>query len=90
MGFNPKQELRILQKWIRNVHIKDREYSGSTVPLGTGNVDFDSVFTTLNEIDYHDDLIIQGSRIPEKTISSDETCQTYLRFVDGYVNKYYR
>jgi L-ribulose-5-phosphate 3-epimerase len=90
LGFNPKQELRILQKWIRNVHIKDREYSGSTVPLGTGDVDFDSVFTTLKEIDYHGDLIIQGSRIPEKTNSSEETSLTYLRFVDGYVNKYYR
>ena len=56
----------------------------------TGDVDFDSVFTTLKEIDYHGDLIIQGSRIPEKTNSSGETSLTYLRFVDGYLNKYYR
>ena len=90
LGYNSKQELRILQKWIRNVHIKDRKYSGITVPFGTGDTDFDLVFSTLQEIDYHNDLIIQGSRIPEKTNSSYETCLTYLRFVDRYVNKYYR
>ena len=90
LGYEPKKELKILQKWIRNIHIKDRKYFGTTVPLGTGDTDFDSIFSILQEIDYHDDLIIQGSRIPEKTHSSYETCFTYLRFVDGYVNKYYR
>ena len=43
----------------------------------------------IGKIDYFGDLIIQGSRIPETTSSSHETCLTYLRFVDGYLNKYY-
>ena len=90
LGFDPNQELKILQKWIRNIHIKDREYAGSSVPLGNGAVNFDLVFSNLKQNNYHGDLIIQGSRIPEKTISSSETCLTYLRFVDGYLNKYYR
>lgn len=90
LGYNPNDELQILKKWIKNVHIKDRKLSGSTVPLGMGDTDFESVFSNLKQIDYSGDLIIQGSRIPEKKRTTHETCLSYLRFVDGYLNKYYR
>ena len=55
-----------------------------------GDTDFESVFSNLKQIDYSGDLIIQGSRIPETKRTTHETCLTYLRFVDGYLNKYYR
>jgi len=90
LGYLPNEELKILKKWIKNIHIKDRKYSGLTVPLGTGDTDFELVFATLREINYCDDLIIQGARIPEKTYSPKDTCLTYLRFVDEYLNKYYK
>jgi sugar phosphate isomerase/epimerase len=90
LGYLPNEELKILKKWIKNIHIKDRKYSGLTVPLGTGDTDFELVFSTLREIDYYNDLIIQGARIPGKTYLPKDTCLTYLRFVDEYLNKYYK
>ena len=89
LGYVPDEELTILKKWIKNVHVKDRKLGGETVPFGTGNTNFDSFFSSLHEINYSDDLILQGSRCLENTLSPSETCQKYLDFVNEYLNKYY-
>jgi hexulose-6-phosphate isomerase len=44
------------------VHIKDRVYGGTTVPLGTGSVDFNSLFEGLDRLGYDGDLILQVAR----------------------------
>ncbi len=41
LGYNSKEELTLLKKWIKNVHVKDRKNHGETVPLGTGNTNFE-------------------------------------------------
>ena len=89
-GYNTKHELEILREWIINIHIKDRILNGHTVPLGKGDADFNSFFSTLKKIDYKGDLIIQGARedIPESKISPEETCLRYLNFVKQYLDKY--
>ena len=61
-GFNPKEEIDSYGKYIDNVHIKDRVYNRGTVPLGTGNVDFLTVFKKLKQIKYKGNFILQGAR----------------------------
>ena len=89
LGYNSKEELTILRKWIKNVHVKDRKLHGGTVPLDSGDTDFDLFFSTLSEIQYSGDLIIQGARSSDTNVAPETTCQTYQKFVKEYVDKYY-
>lgn len=90
LGYDPAVELKILSPWIKNIHVKDRLVGGSTVPLGTGDVDFKQFFSLLSEINYAGDLIIQGARedIKNPEIPPEITCTKYLQFVEQYVDKY--
>jgi len=86
LGYDMQEEFENFGKLITNVHIKDRKYSGNTVPLGTGNVDFQLFFELLKQNNYSGDFIIQGAR--EAGIDSDETAKKYLKFVKELVDKY--
>jgi len=88
LGYNIENELKILSKYITNIHIKDRLFNGPTVPLGKGNVDFDLFFKTLSTINYSGYLIIQGARENESQIKPTETCKKYGTFVKHYLDKY--
>jgi L-ribulose-5-phosphate 3-epimerase len=90
LGYDPSIELPILSKWIKNIHIKDRLHHSHTVPLGTGDVDFDLFFSNLSKIHFSDSLIIQGARedLENNQISPEQTCSKYLDFVKHYVSKY--
>mgnify|MGYP001607323266 CR=1 FL=1 len=90
LGYNSKEELNTLGKWIKNVHVKDRKLHGGTVPLGSGDTNFDLFFSTLSEIQYLGDLIIQGARSTDAKVTPETTCQTYQKFVKEYVDKYYK
>ena len=89
LGYNSKEELTTLRKWIKNVHVKDRKFRGGTVPLGSGNTNFELFFSTLSEIQYLGDLIVQGARSSDTNVAPEITCQTYQKFVKEYVNRYY-
>jgi L-ribulose-5-phosphate 3-epimerase len=66
-NFKPQEELRYYGKYIKNVHVKDRKKFGNTVKLGTGNVNFDLVFSLLKKIRYKGNYILQTARgIPGK------------------------
>ena len=88
--YNTKLELKMLQPWLANIHIKDRKFNGYTVPLGQGDVNFDLFFSTLKKINYNGDLIIQGARedLNDSTITSESTCKKYFTFVENYIKKY--
>ena len=89
LGYDVNEELIILKKWIKNVHVKDRIFGGRTVPLGEGNTNFEEFFSTLSKINYSEDIIIQGARQVETEIEPKQTCQSYQKFVKQYVDKYY-
>jgi L-ribulose-5-phosphate 3-epimerase len=89
LGYNVEKELIILKKWIKNVHVKDRNLNGGTVQLGTGDTKFEEFFATLSKINYSGDLIIQGARGLETKFEPKHTCQIYQKFVKQYVDKYY-
>jgi len=86
LGFNVNEELEILRNKIKNIHLKDRLLNGSTVPFGSGNVNFNEFFVMLKKINYSGDLIIQGAR--EKEISPEQNCLKYLKFTKQYLDKY--
>ena len=62
LGFNPTEEFAAIGPRVVNVHVKDRVVGGTTVPLGTGNADFPTVFRCLNEHGYVGNLIMQTAR----------------------------
>jgi L-ribulose-5-phosphate 3-epimerase len=62
LGYRPEEEFAAYSSRIVNVHIKDRVLGGTTVPLGTGNADFPTVFRLLREATYSGYLIMQTAR----------------------------
>jgi len=89
LQYNVIEEFNILDKWIQNVHVKDRKINAGTVPLGTGDTNFEEFFSMLSKMEYSGDLIIQGARQSEINFKPIETCQIYHKFVKQYVDKYY-
>lgn len=87
LGYNVTSEFTMLSDKIKNIHIKDRLFKGKSVPLGTGDTNFDSFFYNLENINFKGDLIIQGAR--EEHISPMKTCVKYYNFVKQYLDKYF-
>ena len=89
-NYDTEFELEILKPWIVNVHIKDRNIGGYTMPLGQGDVNFDLFFSTLKKINYSGDFIIQGARedLDVSIITPESTCEKYFTFVKNYIEKY--
>lgn len=87
-NYDPLIELDILKNWIVNVHIKDRYNDGETVPLGSGDVNFNEFFQKLENIGYRGDLIIQGAREDlYGNVDVENTCSKYLEFINRYLEK---
>lgn len=62
LGYDPYEEIMTLGGRILNIHIKDRQYHGTTKQLGTGSADFCGFFRALCEIGYDGSLILQAAR----------------------------
>jgi sugar phosphate isomerase/epimerase len=62
---NPVEALRTLGPWIRQVHIKDATRTktpgtwGEEVAVGTGEVDWPAFFSTLEEVHFRGNLVIE-------------------------------
>ncbi len=88
LGYSVDEEISILKSEIKNIHIKDRIFQGPTIPLGTGDVDFELFFQNLAQIQYNGDLIIQGARSISNTSDPVIVSKQYYQFVNQYVDKY--
>ncbi len=62
LGYRASDEIAAYGERIGSVHIKDRVLGGGTVPLGTGDADFDDVFASLKRIGYAGDFTMQVAR----------------------------
>ena len=62
LGFDPINEFAAYGSRIVNVHVKDRILGGTTVPLGSGNADFEAVFSELKKVKYSGNYILQTAR----------------------------
>jgi L-ribulose-5-phosphate 3-epimerase len=61
-GYQVREEFAAYGRRIGSVHIKDRQLSGSTVPLGTGDADLPAVFRGLAALAYSGDYVLQIAR----------------------------
>ena len=62
LGFDPAEELDALGPYLGSVHIKDRVLGGATVPLGTGNADFETCFAKFAQHGFSRWYILQAAR----------------------------
>ncbi len=86
IGYDAYEEITTLENYIFNIHIKDRIYHGSTVPLGTGNADFERLFRGLKEIGYKHNFILQAARGIDGNEEKNIAMQKH--FVLEYIEKF--
>jgi len=84
---DPIGSLRLLGPWIRQVHIKDAVRTrkpgtwGEEVPVGTGQVDWRAFFSTLDQIRFTGNLIIEREAGNQRVVDirrAKEFVQTVL------------
>ncbi len=62
---DPVEAVKVLGRWIRQVHIKDARRTktpgtwGEEVPVGTGEVDWPAFLSALNGVNFKGDLVIE-------------------------------
>ena len=86
LGFSPDEEFTAYGKRIINVHVKDRKLGGTTVPLGTGNADFETVFATLSKVGFNGNCILQTARATDENHAG--ILSQYRDLTVGWLNKY--
>ena len=62
LGYKVADEFEAYGHRVGSVHLKDRRLGGSTVPLGTGDVDFEALFRGLSNLNYTGDYVLQIAR----------------------------
>jgi L-ribulose-5-phosphate 3-epimerase len=65
LGYKPTEEFANYGARVVNVHVKDRVLGGTTVPLTTGDADFEAVFSELAKQNYQGNFILQTARAAE-------------------------
>lgn len=85
LGYDPEEELEHYGKWISDVHIKDRDRGGQTVPLGSGDTNFQLIFQKFKGIGFSGPFILQAAR---KTPDEERaTIREYMGFIKKHLNE---
>ncbi len=66
LGFSFSNEKKYF-KFVKNIHLKDKELNGKTIRLGNGNFKFRSFFSYLKKVNYKGNLILQTARAKNKS-----------------------
>jgi hexulose-6-phosphate isomerase len=85
LGYRPAEEFVAYGERLGSVHIKDRVLHGSTVPLGQGDADLDSVFAGLQRLNYAGDFILQVAR--GESGQEVEWARHNREYVEGYLSQ---
>jgi L-ribulose-5-phosphate 3-epimerase len=85
VGFDPIQVINILDNDLGSVHIKDRKFGGSSVPIGQGDVKFQQIFRSLNEINFHGPISFQIYR--NRASDNILLLQSNLTFINEIILK---
>lgn len=86
LGYSAREEFAAYGQRILNVHVKDRVFRGTTVPLGTGNADFDAVFSELSRLNYAGRYILQTARAADGDHIG--TLSRYGMMTEGWMRTY--
>lgn len=62
LGYAPRVEFEAYGRRVGSVHVKDRVLRGGSVPLGTGDADFDALARALSGVAYDGDFVLQAAR----------------------------
>ena len=87
LGYNHEEEFDEYFQYIKNVHIKDRIFGGTTVPLGEGDANLSDILIDLVKRNYNRNLILQTARHKNKHL---EVLCNYREFVLNIINNYER
>ena len=86
LGYDAYEEISTYGQYLSNVHIKDRVLGGTTVPLGTGDANFEGLFKGLKEQEYQGSYTLQAAR--QEDGKEAETIMSYVEFVREYEKKF--
>ena len=70
-------EILKLKKKIIHIHLKDKNFLGRNVVIGSGKVNFTSIFKSLNKIDYKGNFVFETNRGEDSVI----TMRDNLKFI---------
>jgi hexulose-6-phosphate isomerase len=85
LGYDVDEEMTLMGSYLGSVHIKDRLLKGSTVPLGTGNVDFSKCFSWFRRLNFDGWFVLQAAR--GDSGQEIETVRDQQKFViDGVIH----
>lgn len=84
LGYNPQEELAAYGTRISDIHIKDRTLNGGSVPLGTGDTNFDVFFDALAPLNYKEHFILQAYRDDEGV----SIFRKQLDWIDSYLEAF--
>jgi len=86
LGFIPDEEFSHYGDRIINVHVKDRPLGRTTVPLGEGDSDFESVFKNLSKHNYKGNYILQTAR--DRAGRHSHVLKRYLKQTTNWIQRY--
>ena len=86
-GYEPNFSINTIKSFLGSVHIKDRKFNGSSVPLGTGSVKFFSVFKTLRDIKFSGPYSFQVYR--NKHSNNMSLLKDSLTFINNIIVQVY-
>ena len=81
LGHDLYKDILSLGSKIKHVHIKDKDINNDNVLLGTGLVDFYSIFKALNHIDYQGSYVFEThrGRVPLETAKYNINFINFIR-----------
>jgi sugar phosphate isomerase/epimerase len=79
------KEIIKLKKYICHFHLKDKNHKGENVVLGTGSVDFDSIFRAIKANKYDGNYVFETNR----GINPRITMRNNKNFILKKMNKFY-
>lgn len=82
-GLRPARDIKRLGKRIVHVHIKDKDWKGDNVLLGTGDVDFKEVCQALKDIGYDGTMTFETVRGKD----SIKTAKYNLEFIKFFLSE---
>ena len=84
-GFDPVKVIHILDNNLGSVHVKDRKYGDSSIPLGQGGVNFLKVFQSLKQINFSGPITFQIYR--NKDSDNVSVLKSSLTFINEIISK---
>jgi L-ribulose-5-phosphate 3-epimerase len=85
MGYCIEDEFSSYFDRVKHIHVKDRLLKGSTVPFGSGSVNFDKCFRIIRAYNYKGNFSIQSAR--DHSGNHVSVMLKYIKMVENLLNE---